>query len=588
MPYMAHGTLKINTEKLLPIIKKWLYSDKDIFLRELVSNACDALSKLKILREQKQVDFEDSSLRIDIELDKKAKTLTITDTGIGMTADEVERYIAQLAFSGAEEFLSKYQSSEEKDQVIGHFGLGFYSAYMVSSQVEIQTLSYLPDATPAYWSCDGTSDYTIDTGTRTERGTQIILHINDEEFLDENRLRDILLRYCAFLPFPIYLNREHINHKDPLWLKPASECTKQDYLEFYRQLFPFEADPIFWIHLNVDYPFNLKGILYFPKIHPRFDYQKSMLQLFCNRVFVSDNCQELIPEYLSILRGAIDSPNIPLNVSRSYLQMDQTVRSLSTHISKKVADRLVTLHHTELTIFQNAWEDIETIVKLGVLQDDKFYERVKDILIWKNSTGNWITLPESKTIYYTQDANSPTLALYKDVEVLIAKNPLDIPLISFLESKLSIKFHRIDSTLDPLLDPQREKTLLDSEGRTHSSRLADQVRSALSHITDLTVEAKSLTNDQVPSLLLLDEQTRRMRDTLALSQRTPMAFPDKKTFVVNTNSPLIQSISAHPDANDLLFHLYQLSLLAQKELPPQELTSFLERSTQLLEKLLKK
>jgi molecular chaperone HtpG len=339
---MTEGTLKINTEKLLPIIKKWLYSDKEIFLRELVSNACDALSKLKILREQGEIEFSDDELKIDIRLDAEAKTLTISDTGIGMTAEEVEKYIAQLAFSGAEDFLSKYEGSEEKNQVIGHFGLGFYSAYMVSSKVEIDTLSYQERAEPAHWVCDGTSSYTLDKGTRAERGTTITLHIEDEDFLEEARIASLLSRYCAFLPYPIHLEGEHINHKDPLWLKSPADCTEEEYLEFYRQLHPMEPEPIFWVHLNVDYPFHLKGILYFPHIHNRFDFQKKPVKLFCNRVFVSDNCSDLIPEYLSIMRGAIDSPDIPLNVSRSYLQMDKTVRSLSNHIAKKVADRLST------------------------------------------------------------------------------------------------------------------------------------------------------------------------------------------------------------------------------------------------------
>lgn len=595
---MAEGTLKINTEKLLPIIKKWLYSDKDIFLRELVSNACDAIFKLKFLREQGEASFEDSELKIEITLDQDAKTLLITDTGIGMTAEEVEKYIAQLAFSGAEEFLSKYQTEEEKDQVIGHFGLGFYSAYMVASKVEIDTLSYQGNAEAAHWVCDGTSTYTLDQGTRETRGTAITLHIEDEEFLEESRLREILTRYCSFLPYPIYFNGDHINHKDPLWLKSPSDCTEEEYLDFYRKLHPLEPDPIFWVHLNVDYPFHLKGILYFPKIGQRFDFQKKAIKLFCNRVFVSDNCQDLIPEYLTVLRGAIDSPDIPLNVSRSYLQMDKTVRSLSTHISKKVADRLATIYRTDKEKFTKHWSDVETIIKLGIIHDDKFYERVKDFLIWENLNGEWTTLSEyleknPKKIFYTQDTESPFLQVYKEkkVDVLLAKGPIDTPLMNFLELKLSpATFQRIDGGLDPsILDADREKTLLDTEGKTESSKLAEFVKQSL-NLENLEVEAKSLASDQLPAFILLDEQTRRMRDTLALSShQLPPGMMDKKTFVVNTNSPIINAISKHKDkelAGEMLHHLYQLAQLSQKELPPQELPKFIERSSKVLEKLL--
>lgn len=595
---MAQGTLTINTEKLLPIIKKWLYSDKDIFLRELVSNSCDALSKLKILREQKETDFKDEELRIDLALDKDKKTLTITDTGIGMNADEVEKYIAQLAFSGAEDFLNKYQGNKEKDQVIGHFGLGFYSAYMVASKVEIQTRSYRSGEEAAFWSCDGSINYTLEKGAREERGTAITLFIEEEEFLEKSRLQEILNRYCTFLPYPIYLNGEHINHKEPLWLKSASDCTDEEYLEFYRQLHPFEPDPIFWVHLNVDYPFNLKGILYFPKIDQRFDFQKNHIKLFCNRVFVSDNCQDLIPEYLTVLRGAIDSPDIPLNVSRSYLQMDKTVRSLSTHISKKVADRLASIYKNDKTAFTTQWENIETIIKLGIMHDDKFYERVKEFLIWKNLDGEWTTLPEylerhPEKIFYTQDTESHFLSVYKEkkIEVLIANGPIDTPLMNFLELKLApAKFQRIDGGLDPaILDNNREKSLLDTEGKTESTRIAEFVREAL-EIEDLEVEAKSLVSNDLPAFIMVDEETRRMRDTLALSSRgLPPGMLDKKTFVVNTNSPLINAVIKHKNketAKEILLHLYQLAQLSQKELAPKDLPQFIQRSSKVLEKLL--
>lgn len=605
---MATGKLKIHTENILPIIKKWLYSDKDIFLRELVSNACDAIQKCRVLRDHKELDVLDEEFRIDVILDKEAKTLTITDTGIGMTADEVEKYIAQVAFSGAEEFLSKYTTQNEKDQIIGHFGLGFYSAYMVAHQVAINTLSYRPDATPVLWSCDGTQEYQIDTGSRTTRGTEITLHIDgeNEEFLEESRLRSILQQYCAFLPVPIYLNGTHLNAKDPLWIKSASECSSNDYLEFYRALYPLEPDPIFWIHLNIDYPFHLKGILYFPKIQRRFDWNRSQIKLFCNRVFVSDNCKDLIPDYLMVLRGAIDSPDIPLNVSRSYLQMDRTVRQLASHIAKKVADRLATLYMTEQEKFIAAWPDIETIVKLGVLQDEKFYEKAKDFLVWQNLDGEWTTAAQylernkekyaGKIFYTSEDKNQGQfLDLYKNkgIEVLQAGALIDTPLINALEAKLDgVQFLRIDGAIDEtILDPAREKTLLDAEGKTEATHIADFIRSHL-QIEQVAVEAKSLSADHVPAFVVVDEEMRRIRETMALSQQhLPPAFTAKKTFVVNTNNRLIQALfqmkgNQSEMAKEMVRHLYELSLLAQKEFDPSAIADFVSRSNRVLEHLL--
>jgi len=575
---MTQGTLKIHTENILPIIKKWLYSDKDIFVRELVSNACDALRKLQIL----QISAES---KIDITIDKEARTLTFSDTGIGMTAEEVEKYIAQVAFSGAEEFISKYQSHEE---IIGHFGLGFYSSFMVAEKVTIDTLSYQENSAPAFWSCDGSSSYTLETGTRATHGTAVTLHLNTEsdEFLEESRLREILNRYCAFLPFPITLNGTSINEKEPLFQKPASACTDADYLEFYNTLYPLEPDPIFWIHLNIDYPFHLKGILYFPKLSKQFDWNKANIKLFCNRVFVTDNCKDLIPDYLMCLRGALDSTDIPLNVSRSTLQMDRTVRQLSSHISKKIADRLSSLYQTDREKFIIAWPDIELIIKLGILQDEKFYEKAKEFLIWKTLKGEWTTLPSAEKIFYTSDEHAPALELYKHHEVLISNSPVDTHLFNFLEPKHSTKFQRIDGALDAaILDASREKTLLDTEGRTESSRIANYIRSQLDKVD---VEAKSLSSDSVPAFLMIDENIRRMRDYLALSEQAP--FPLKRTFVVNTNNKLISSIYALKDRNpelakEMVHHLYDLSLLAQRELDPQALSSFVSRSSKVLENI---
>lgn len=574
---MRQNTLSIHSENILPIIKKWLYSDKDIFLRELVSNACDALNKVRI------ASGDEGEFKISIAIDKK--TITIADTGIGMTEEEVEKYIAQIAFSGAEEFMEKYKSQTEKDPIIGHFGLGFYSAYMVASLVEIDTRSYL-GSQPVFWSCDGSSSYSIGVGTRETRGTKITLHIDSEsaEYLEEAKLRELLNRHCSFMPFPIELNGKPIGNQEPLWLKSPVDCTDKEYLSFYNKLFPMDPDPIFWIHLNVDYPFHLQGILYFPKMHRRFDSNESAIKLFCNRVFVSDNCKDILPDYLMILKGAIDSPDIPLNVSRSYLQVDKNVKQLSAHISKKVSDKLNQLYKNDRTKFIESWPDIEMIVKLGILQDDKFYERVKDILIWKNSQGEWAPIDGSaKKVFYSTTENSPLLKLYK--EVLFAPAPIDTAVIQFLENKLSTTFQRIDGALDEsLLDPEKEKTLLDAEGKTESSRIAEFIRKALG----VEVEAKSLATDTLPALIVLDENERRFRDYIHLTQGKKGEA--KKTFVVNTNHKLIQAISRlqgkQPEvAASLAKGIYDLSLLSQKEVGPDDLGPIVERQTEILEKI---
>lgn len=598
---MRQNHLSIHSENILPIIKKWLYSDKDIFIRELVSNATDALSKIKILKNQNALSVEENDLKISILIDKAKKTITISDTGIGMTEEEVEKYIAQIAFSGAEEFVAKYKSQTEKDPMIGHFGLGFYSAYMVASRVEIDTLSYLPDQSPVFWSCDGSSSYTIDKGTRKERGTQITLTLDDQslEYLEEAKLKELLQKHCQFMSFPIELNHIPIGNKEPLWLKSPTQCSDSEYLEFYRQLFPMDPEPLFWIHLNVDYPFHLQGILFFPKVHRRFDANESTIRLFCNRVFVSDNCKDILPDYLTILKGAIDSPDIPLNVSRSYLQVDHNVRQLSSHISKKISDRLSLLYKTDRDKYIQSWEDIEMIVKLGILQDDKFYERIKDIILWKNNHDEWTSLTDylarakEKKVYYTSsDKAGSLLNLYKEknIEIIFSSLPIDTAVIQFLEDKLSTPFQRIDGAIDDhLLDPSREKTLLDADGKTAASKMASFIKNALEQ-ENLTVEAKSLASDQLPALLVLDEGQRRLRDYMAMTQGKGVSFPTKKTFVVNTNHPLIETIEKlqpkQPSvAIDIAKSLYDLALLAQRELDPKDLEKVISRQTQILEKL---
>jgi len=607
---MEKKNLEIHSENILPIIKKWLYSDKDIFVRELVSNAIDALQKVKILKDRGEIQGQDEELRIDIEINKTEKTLKFIDTGIGMDAEEVQKYIAQIAFSGAEDFINKYKNEEEKDQFIGHFGLGFYSAYMVADKVDINTLSYKPNAEPVFWSCDGSTEYLMEQGTRKTRGTEITLHISkdDEEYLDEQKIREMLTHYCSFLPYPIYLAGNLINSHQPLWIKSPSECTPEEYKEFYRYLYPFEEEPLFWVHLNVDYPFHLKGILYFPKIRKDFDVNKNSVKLYCNRVFVSDNCKDVIPNYLMVLRGIIDSPDIPLNVSRSYLQMDRTVRQLSTHISKKVADSLSVLYRNEKERFISIWPDVSMVVKLGVLEDEKFYEKVKEFLIWKTADGTWTTVEEylernrDKTkdkILYTRDEKhgSHFLDMYKKkgVEVLVTNTPLDPYLMEFLERKLSpVKFQRIDAGIDEnLLDKEREKSILDASGKTEAAHIADFIRGKLGN-DKVEVEAKSLAADTLPGFIMLDENQRRLRDyMLSLDPKDSagnMNLIGKRTFVVNTNNKLINAIrkldEINPDlSKELVQQTYELALLSQREMDPAALNEFVSRTNHVLEQL---
>ena len=570
---MTTGTLKIHSENILPIIKQWLYTEKGIFVRELVANACDAIAKHKVLTEGSDAH------RIDIRLDKEARTLTFSDTGLGMTAEEVEKYIADVAFSGAEEFVQKYKSDE---QIIGHFGLGFFSAFMVADKVEIDTLSY-QGGEAAHWTCDGSADYTMDKGERTERGTTVTLHLSDDEFLEPARIRAILDHHCAFLPVPIYLDDAHINETEPLWVKAPSECTDDDYLAFFRKLYPGEPDPLLWVHLAVDYPFHLKGILYFPRMRQSFDPQNTQLKLFCNRVFVSDNCKDLVPDYLAALKGALDSPDIPLNVSRSTLQMDRTVRQLATHISKKVSDRLVTLYKNERERFLEAWDDLELVVKLGAIQDPKFYERAKEILVWKNTAGEWTTVEEllertdAKKVFYTGEQDSALLDLYKDTEVLRTRGPIDTHLIHFLEQKLEgVTFQRIDGGLSDDLA---------------SGEVADWIKEELG---DLKVEAKELSSDALPAFILLDEQSRRMRDYLAVADPKgghSALLEGMQTLVVNTKSKLMGAITAlHESQPDLAAQMLQQVVagarMSQREMDPADLDAFLSRNNQILEKLI--
>ncbi|GAB4230220.1 MAG: molecular chaperone HtpG [Chlamydiales bacterium] len=605
---MVQGKLEIHSENILPIIKKWLYSEKDIFVRELVSNACDAIQKVKFLSDQGEAVLGEEEFAIHISINKEKKNLVFSDNGIGMTSDEVKKYIAQIAFSGAEAFVEKYKTHEDDEQFIGHFGLGFYSAYMVADQVDIDTLSYQEGAQPAFWSCDGSSDYKLDQGGRQERGTTITLHVSNEneEYLEESRLSSILRTYCGFLPIPIFLNGKRINEKEPLWIKSPTECSKEDYLAFYRHLYPFQPDPLFWIHLNVDYPFHLKGVLYFPKLQRNFDLNKSGVSLYCNRVFVSDNCKDLIPNYLMPLQGIIDSPDIPLNVSRSYLQTDKTVRQLSSHISKKVSDSLSTLFKTDREHFLRCWEDVSMIIKLGAVEDEKFYERVKDFLVWKTNEGEWMTAQHYNEVYgdktkqkilYTSDAKHQTqlLEMYKNkgLAVIIAGATIDSYVIHHIERHIApATFQRIDSALDDILiDTEREKSVLDAEGKTEATHIADLFRKRLNQ-EKVDVVAKSLNSDDLPAFILIEESQRRFRDYMQSIEpgKTSEDLIQKRTFVVNTNNPLIDSIrqldKTDPElSQELVEEVYALALLSQREMSQDQLNAFIMRTNRILQRL---
>ena len=597
---MRQGSLSIHSENILPIIKKWLYSEKDIFVRELAANASDAIQKLSIMHARGEVESMKDP-RIDVSLDKEKKTITFSDTGLGLDAEDAEKFLAQIAFSGAEEFIKAYQLN---DTFIGHFGLGFFSAFMVADSVDVISKSFKKDAEAILFHSDGSSSYTIDTAEKNEVGTDIILHINkeNEEYLDEVKLRGILKRFCSFFPQAIYFNNTKINVEEPLWQKKPLECTEEEYKAFYRALYPFEEDPLFWIHLNVDYPFHVKGILYFPRFKSEIDVSRNHVKLYCNRVFVSDDCRDILPDYLVLLRGVLDSPDIPLNVSRSHLQVDTTVKQLSGHISKKVSDALSSLLKNERARFESSWDAYEVVLKLGMLQDEKFYQRVKQLLLFQTLDGSFKTLEElandregKKQIVYCEagQEHSSLVSFYKqkNIPIAISTTPIDQPLMSKLEKEESYLFRRIDAALDAtLVDASREKTIVNASGRTESSYLAEFFKDAIGD-THLEVEAKSLSSDSIPAILTLSEEERRFRDYLSRMSKEKPTLKPKATFVVNTNSPLVQSVqklsASSPElAKNLAVHIFDLTRLTSKELTAEELHTFIERSTKVLELVL--
>lgn len=595
---MAQGTLKIHSENILPIIKKSLYSDKEIFIRELVSNASDAITKLKVLIEKNEASISDFAPEIRVKIDKEAKTISITDNGLGMSASEIETYIAQIAFSGAEEFVKKYDTSNEKDKIIGHFGLGFYSAFMVSKQVEVISQSFNTSNPSSHFVSDGSNTYDLNQIDTQPIGTKIVLHIDSEseEFLEEEKLESVIKKYCSFLPHPLFVGENRINEKDPLYLKSPQDCTDEEYKEFYQKLYPFEPAPIFWIHLNIDYPFNLKGILYFPKVTERLEFGKCFTKLFCNRVYVSSDIKELLPEYMTLLRGAIDSPDLPLNVSRSYLHMDKTVRQLGLHLSKKIADKLQQLYTSNKEDYVTLYKQMEVFLKLGNLQDEKFYERTRDLILFENSKAEWISIQQyldamkektkSKVYYHIDTSENHFLQLFKDqqVDVLRSTSPIDSHLFQHLESKMpEVKFQRIDGGMDDLLTSQEEHQPKEELLQFAKDSFKDH---------QVEVELKPLSSQTVPAFVLIDEDQRRFRDYMRLQKQDfSQDLFGKKKFVLNSNSPMVSKIEEiqknKPElAKELLAQLYDLSLLSQKELGQDAIQPFLNRSMKLFEALL--
>ena len=623
---MEKGSVSIDAQNIMPVIKRWLYSDKDIFLREVVSNGCDAITKFKLLH-----PGTEEAMSVTVSVDKENKTISISDTGIGMTADEVRRYINQVAFSSATEFMKNFDDKDgEKADIIGHFGLGFYSVFMVSENVEIETLSYQEGAEPVHWvSADG-MDFEISQGSRTQHGTTIILHVSEEEkeFLEVWRVREVLNRYCGYMASPIYLKDANakpfekqeaqedgtnktvyempqpqlINETSPLWLKKPSDCTEEDYKNLYHKMFGYD-DPLFWIHLNVDYPFNLKGILYFPKLKNDFGTHEGQIKLFSGQVFVADNIKEVIPEFLMLLKGVIDCPDLPLNVSRSFLQNDGYVKKISAHITKKVADKLVSLFNTQRETYQTYWDDIAPFVKYGCMKDNKFYESVKPVLLLKTTKDEYLTLEEyatrngekaGKKVFYTNDAKrqAASVELYtqRGIDVAVMDTIIDGNFLSFMEygnypkeGEETLTFARVDADVSGLTEDSEEGKELDAD------KLQELFRKALDK-AELPVKLEALANADMSAMVTEDEQSRRFKEMSRLYGQS-FNMPDQFTLVLNRRSETIQALAERDPEDEttalLCQQVYDLARMAAQPLEAEEITAFLTRSQKLLGMLVK-
>lgn len=674
------GSLSINSDNIFPIIKKWLYSDHDIFYRELISNGCDAITKLQKLDMMGEYELpEGYKPKIEVVVDPEKKTLTFTDNGLGMTAEEVEEYINQIAFSGATDFIEKYKDKSNADQIIGHFGLGFYSAFMVADEVHIDTLSYKKDAKPVHWECDGGTEFSMEDGDKAEVGTTITLFLMDDclEFCNEYKTREVIKKYCSFMPTEIYLSKEGsketqiikadekldtdtvieeikpekegdeeklkiakrpelLNDTHPLWMKNPSECTREEYLEFYRKVFQDYKEPLFWIHLNMDYPFNLKGILYFPKINMEYESIEGTIKLYNNQVFIADNIKEVIPEFLMLLKGVIDCPDLPLNVSRSALQNDGFVKKISDYISKKVADKLAGMCKTEKEEYEKYWDDISPFIKFGCLKDDKFCEKMTDYILFKNLEGQYMTLPEclevkksdpdekeetavdedgnkveaevvdesdsedtkeeedkkEKVIYYVTDEKqqSQYINMFKaaKMDAVILTHNIDQPFISQLEAKNEgIKFQRIDADLTDTFKAKTSRKA-EEEMKEQAEAIAEIMKKALKK-DKLTVKVEKLKNKKISSMITLSEESRRMQDMMKMYAMNGMDMggfgAEGETLILNANHPLVQYVTEHKDGENVQMiceQLYDLAKLQHAPLSPDDMTKFIARSNDIM------
>ena len=630
------GTISINTENIFPIIKKFLYSDNEIFLRELVSNAVDATQKVKRLSSLGHYNKELGELKVQIGVDAIAKTITISDSGIGMTAEEIKKYINQIAFSGATEFMEKFKEAKDANEIIGRFGLGFYSAFMVADKVEIQTLSYGDSAEPTRWVCDGSTSFEITEGSRTERGTDVIIYINpeSEEFLQEHRLEEILNKYAKFLPVPVQFGIKEesipdgedaegsqspadkpkykkaevdniINNANPIWIKAPAELKDEDYLDFYRELYPFSEEPLFWIHLNVDYPFNLTGVLYFPKLKNDFEIQKNKIKLFSRQVFITDEVKDIVPEFLQLLHGVIDSPDIPLNVSRSFLQADSNVKKINSYISRKVADKLNDLYKKDRKGYEEKWNDIGVFVKYGAISDEKFYERAKDFLLLTNTNKEHYTLEEypAKVKDFQTDKDGNLVYLYtidaerqhsyvqaankKDYDVLLMNSPIDTHFIHHLETKLEkTSLKRVDADVpDKLI--VKEDTLKHVLKEEEITKLKAVFEKAINNPA-MKVEIESQPAESMPVTITMEEWMRRMKDMSRMGGGGGMNFygsmPDNYKVAINANHKIIAKILQAGEGQQTVMakQAFDLALLAQGLLKGADLTAFVERSVEVI------
>ncbi len=610
---MESGHISIHAENILPIIKKWLYSEKEIFLRELVSNAADAILKLQKLALIGDVKAEVPEAEIKLEIDVEGKRLIITDTGLGMTADEIKKYINQVAFSGLSDFMEKYKDKGDADQVIGHFGLGFYSAFMVAHKVEIDTLSYQEGAEAAHWVSEGTTQYTLDKSERKTIGTSIILHISDDspEMLVESTVRHLVHRYCAYIRFPVKLGTEVLNDTRPIWTRSPAELEDKDYVDFFHNLFPGSPDPLFWVHLNVDHPFKMKGVLFFPKLREDFGPTQGEVKLYCNQVYVADNTKELIPEFLTLLKGVIDCPDLPLNVSRSYLQNDPMVRRISEHITKKVADKLSGMAKTDAADYEKFWDDIQPFVKFGMMRDHKFFERMKDHLLFKSSLGGHVSLEkyqermkdkvEDGTVLYCNDANAQAayLRMLKEhgMEAVIADTMIDLHFVPYYEMHTGRKwkFKRVDSDLvSHLVDDQKSDIILDSKDKQTNSEKIDKIfRDHLDRVK-VKIRVEALKSDKLPAVLIFDEQQRRMKEMSKSGGMSHLLdkFPDDHTIVVNSSSPAIKNLvnlstafNREEEVKLMVNQIYDLAWLQQGEFTAEMMQTFIDRSAAILGRL---